>query len=85
MTPATEDPIERGIEPEIEVDSDALCYPATADESEQRRAFVLDCIGQAASEMDSPALCQMVIDLAEMLRTGAVPSKKSKPKLQPVQ
>ncbi|HXZ02279.1 MAG TPA: hypothetical protein VEI03_19955 [Stellaceae bacterium] len=57
-------------------------YPAQAAIDEQRRAYVLDCIGAAASEMDAQALCQMVVDLAEMLRTGAAPSKARK--LRPV-
>ncbi len=35
----------------------------------------VDCIGAAASEMDAQTLCQMVVDLAEMLRTGAGPAK----------
>lgn len=75
MTTATEIPEEgTTIEPEP--------YPAWAEEDEQRRAFVLDCIGTAASEMDTQTLCHMVVDLAEMLRTGAPPVKMRK--LRPV-
>ena len=57
-------------------------YPSGANADERRRAFILECVGSAASEMDAPTLCQMVLDLAEMLRTGAVPSKARK--LRPV-
>lgn len=75
MTTAPEAP-EEG--PTIEAEP----YPDWAQEDEQRRAFVLDCIGGAASEMDTQTLCQMVVDLAEMLRTGAPPVKTRK--LRPV-
>jgi hypothetical protein len=61
---------------EAEVD-----YPAGAPADEQRRAFVLEAIGSAASDMDSQTLCQMVVELAEMLRTGVPPAKR---KLRPV-
>jgi hypothetical protein len=61
--------------PEQELATATVPYPAIATAEEQRRAFVLDCIGAAASEMDAQAICQMVVDLAEMLRTGAVPGK----------
>mgnify|MGYP001438362651 CR=1 FL=1 len=57
-------------------------YPAQAPADEQRRAYILQCVGAAASEMDAQTLCQMVVDLAEMLRTGAVPSKTRR--LRPV-
>ncbi|MGO8916231.1 MAG: hypothetical protein ACLQJR_10015 [Stellaceae bacterium] len=57
-------------------------HPSQATIDEKRRAHVLECIGAAASEMDTQTLCQMVIDLAEMLRTGAVPSKARR--LRPV-
>jgi hypothetical protein len=56
-------------------------YPESAPADEQRRAYVLDTIGAAASEMDTQTLCQMVIDLAEMLRTGLPPAAR---KLRPV-
>jgi hypothetical protein len=56
-------------------------YPAGAPTDEQRRAFVLEAIGSAAAEMDSQSLCQMVIELAEMLRTGIPHTKR---KLRPV-
>jgi hypothetical protein len=58
-----------------ENDFDAETYPAWADDDEQRRAYVLDCVGQAASEMDAQALGQMIVDLAEVLRTGVAPAK----------
>jgi hypothetical protein len=54
-------------------------YPDWADDDEQRRAFVLEAIGSAASEMDAPTLSQMVIELAELLRTGS-PTMKRKPR-----
>jgi len=57
-------------------------YPAWADDDEQRRAFALECIGGAASEMDAQALGQMIIDLAELLRTGVPPVKVKR--LKPV-
>lgn len=57
-------------------------YPANAPIDEKRRAYVLDCIGAAAAEMDAQALSQMVVDLAEMLRTGIMPSKARR--LRPV-
>ena len=56
-------------------------YPDRVAEDEQRRAFVLEAIGSAASEMDAQTLCQMVIDVAEMLRTGAIPARR---RLRPV-
>jgi len=56
-------------------------YPDCVDIDEQRRAFVLNAIGSAASEMDAQTLCQMVLDTAEMLRTGAPPAGR---KLRPV-
>jgi hypothetical protein len=61
--------------PDQELGTGAAPYPAVATTEEQRRAYVLDCIGAAASEMDAQTLCQMVVDLAEMLRTGAGPAK----------
>jgi hypothetical protein len=45
-------------------------YPDSVGMDEQRRAFVLSAIGSAAAEMDTQTLCQMVLDVAEMLRTG---------------
>lgn len=56
-------------------------YPEGAPADEQRRAHVLEAIGGAAAEMDTQTLCQMVIDLAEMLRTGVPPTRR---KLRPV-
>ncbi len=57
-------------------------YPAQAPADEQRRAYILQSVGAAAAEMDTQTLCQMIVDLAEMLRTGAVPSKTRR--LRPV-
>jgi hypothetical protein len=57
-------------------------YPAQVTTDEQRRAYILQSVGAAAAEMDTQTLCQMVVDLAEMLRTGAVPSKTRR--LRPV-
>ena len=51
-------------------------YPESALLDEQRRAFVLNCIGQAASEIDAQGLSQMVLDIAETLKTGAMPPKR---------
>lgn len=51
-------------------------YPEQAPTDEQRRAFVLSAIGSAASEMDAQTLCQMVVDVAEMLRNGIPPGRK---------
>lgn len=59
----------------------AADYPGGAPVDEQRRAFVLEAIGSAAADMDSQTLCQMVVELAEMLRTGVPPAKR---KLRPV-
>lgn len=56
-------------------------YPDCAEIGEQRRAFVLNAIGSAAAEMDAQTLCQMVLDTAEMLRTGTPPAGR---KLRPV-
>jgi hypothetical protein len=53
-------------------------YPSWADDDEQRRAFVLEAVGVAASELDAHALGQMVVELAEMLRTGISPPPKTK-------
>jgi hypothetical protein len=58
-------------------------YPAWADDDEQRRAFILECIGVAAAELDAQSLGQMVIDLVEMLKTGTSPPPKVK-RLRPV-
>lgn len=69
--------------PEQERPSEPYPYPAQAAADEQRRAYVLECIGAAASEMDTQTLCQMVVDLAEMLRTGVVPTRARR--LRPVQ
>ena len=52
-----------------------------ADERSRREMLEQEAIGAAASEMDAPSLCQMVIELAEMLRTGAAPAKR---RLRPV-
>lgn len=51
-------------------------YPNWADDDEQRRAFVLEAIGSAASEMDAPTLSQMILEISELLRTGAPPIKR---------
>ncbi len=68
------------IEPEAEEAPAAQpAYPEQAPADEQRRAFVLSAIGSAASEMDSQALCQMVVDVAEMLRSGVPPGRKLRP------
>jgi len=61
--------------PEEENSMEIETYPAWADDDEQRRAFVLEAIGAAACEMDAQALGQMVVDLAEVLRTGVPPVK----------
>jgi hypothetical protein len=58
-------------------------YPDWADDDEQRRAFVLEAVGVAASELDAHTLGQLVVDLAEMLRTGTSPPTKTK-RLRPV-
>jgi hypothetical protein len=71
------------IEPtEQEVTIEAETYPAWADDDEQRRAFVLEAVGSAASEMDAQALGQMILDLSETLRTGAPPIRR-KPRSLP--
>ena len=60
-------------------DQDELeSYPAWADDDEQRRAFILECIGVAASEVDAQTLGRMVLDLAEILKTGVSPAPKTK-------
>jgi hypothetical protein len=61
---------------------EAETYPAWADDEEQRRAFVLEAVGSAASEMDAQALGQMILDLSETLRTG-VPPLRRKPRSLP--
>jgi hypothetical protein len=58
---------------------EAETYPNWADDDEQRRAFVLEAIGSAASEMDAPTLSQMILEISELLRTGA-PTMKRKPR-----
>jgi len=61
---------------------EAETYPGWASDDEQRRAFVLEAVGSAASEMDAQALGQMILDLAEMLRTGTPPIRR-KPRALP--
>jgi hypothetical protein len=56
-------------------------YPDAAPVDEKRRAYVLEAIGAAASEMDTQTFCQMLIDVAELLRTGMPPAAR---KLRPV-
>jgi hypothetical protein len=56
-------------------------YPDAAPVDEKRRAYVLEAIGAAASEMDTQTFCQMVIDVAELLRAGMPPAAR---KLRPV-
>ena len=56
-------------------------YPDAAPFDEKRRAYVLEAIGAAASEMDTQTFCQMVIDVAELVRTGMPPAAR---KLRPV-
>jgi hypothetical protein len=68
--------------PEQEAGAGTAPYPAGASDDEKRRAYVLECIGTAASEMDAPTLCKMVIELAEVLRTGVPPGKVQR--LRPV-
>jgi hypothetical protein len=60
---------------------EATPYPDAAPVDEKRRAYVLEAIGAAASEMDTQTFCQMVIDVAELLRTGMPPAAR---KLRPV-
>lgn len=61
--------------------SDTGPYPDGAPLDEKRRAFVLEAVGTAASEMDSQTLSQIIIDLSELLRTGEPPAAR---KLRPV-
>jgi hypothetical protein len=68
--------------PEQKSGTGAMSYPAHACDDERRRAYVLECIGTAASEMDTQTLCKMVVDLAEVLRTGVAPGKVQR--LRPV-
>jgi hypothetical protein len=64
-----------------EVGEENTPYPDAAPLDEKRRAYVLEAIGAAASEMDTQTFCQMVIDVAELLRTGMPPAAR---KLRPV-
>jgi hypothetical protein len=65
----------------IEASEESTPYPDGAPVDEKRRAYVLEAIGAAASEMDAQTLCQMIIDVAELLRTGMPPAAR---KLRPV-
>lgn len=60
---------------------DSVPYPHGAPLDEKRRAFVLEAIGTAASEMDTQTLSQMILDVSELLRTGEPPAAR---KLRPV-
>ena len=64
-----------------EAGEESTPYPDAAPVDEKRRAYVLEAIGAAASEMDTQTFCQMVIDVAELVRTGIPPAAR---KLRPV-
>jgi hypothetical protein len=64
-----------------EAGEESAPYPDAAPADEKRRAYVLEAIGTAASEMDTQTFCQMIIEVAELLRTGVPPGAR---KLRPV-
>jgi hypothetical protein len=59
-----------------EASEESTPYPDGAPVDEKRRAYVLEAVGPAASEMDTQTLCQMIIDVAELLRTGVPPAAR---------
>lgn len=84
-TQAPHDPIEEDEDDEIQVEK-LPEYPDWADNAEQRRAYVLDCLTQCG---DAPGIDGRVfvgnLDLvSKWLETGAVPEEKQKRKLQAV-
>jgi hypothetical protein len=58
---------------ELEIEYEAPPYPDWADEDEQRRAFVLECLGSA--DIDGRILLDNCALLAAWLKDGTVPPK----------
>ena len=70
MIPA-HDPLEEDDEDDV-----PLTYPDGQPIDEQRIAWAMSCVGYAAGEMAQEDFGKLILFLADLLRTGELPSKK---------
>jgi hypothetical protein len=71
---------------DTEEDSEIACepaesYPAWAEEEEQRRAFVLECISPLACELAAGPFIEYWFDIVRALETGEAPVKVKRVKI----